>query len=127
MTTQKVSTRVLAWVAVTVAVGVVAYLIGIGHGGSSTITVIGPGTADASSGGGGTAYVGAGETLNRTWGFAYSIPSDVEWSDSSGEVHEGSRPPCLPPAKAVSVKNMEALQFTIPSGLGTGIVLWVQC
>jgi hypothetical protein len=128
MTKTRVSPTLVAWIALTVAVAVVAYLIGVGHAGSSTVTVIGPGIADASSGGGGTAYVGAGEPLNKQpYGFAYSIPADVSWSDSSGEEHFGSRPPCLPIAKAVHVKNIEAVQFTVPTGGGSGTVLWVQC
>ncbi len=127
MTKTRVSPRLVAWIAVTVAVAVVAYLIGVGRGGSSTVTVIGPGIADASQGGG-TAYVGADEPLNKQpYGFAYSIPADVSWSDSSGELHSGNQPPCLPLAKAVHVKNIEAIQFTVPHGLTTGTIVWVQC
>ena len=127
MTKTRVSPRLAAWIAVTVAVGVIAYLIGVSHSGSSTVTVVGPGIADASQSGG-TAYVGAGEPLNeQPDGFAYSIPPGVEWSDSSGGLHEGGEPPCLPFAKAVRVKNIEAVQFTVPGGATTGTVLWVQC
>jgi len=47
MTKTRASPRLVAWIAVTVAVAVVAYLIGAGHNGSSTVTVVGPGIADA--------------------------------------------------------------------------------
>jgi hypothetical protein len=135
------SPRLVAWIAVTVAIAVVAYLIGH-HRGSATVTVVGPGIADLAQGGG-TAYIGAHEPLNaQPYGFAYSVPPYVEWSDSSGGLHDGSRPPCLPVAQAVHVKNIEAVQFTVPQGSTTGTVLcqftvpqgsttgtvlWVQC
>ena len=126
MTKQKIQMRVIAWVAVTVVIGVVAYLIGH-SGGASTITVTGPGIAEASSGTG-TAYVGADEALNKPpSGFAYSLPEDVNWSDSSGGLHQGGRPSCLPLAKAVHVKDIEAVQFAVPGGVTTGTVVWVQC
>jgi hypothetical protein len=126
MTTEKVSIRLLAWLAVVVlAAGVGGYLIG--HHSSARVTVTGPGIADASSGTG-TAYVGADEALNTPpSGFAYSLPEDVNWSDSSGGLHQGGRPPCLPLAKAVRVKNIEAVQFAVPGGVTTGTVVWVQC
>jgi hypothetical protein len=126
MMKEKLSIRLLAWVAVVViAVGVGGYLIG--HHGSATVTVIGPGIADAGSGTG-TAYIGADEPLKSSpFGFAYSLPPDVIWSDSSGGLHEGARPPCLPLAKGVRVKNIEAVQFAIPRGGVTGTVVWVQC
>jgi hypothetical protein len=119
-------TTLAAWVAVVIAVGVVGYLVGE-HRSSSTVTVTGPGIADLARGSG-TAYVGANEPLNRQpYGFAYSIPSDLSWSDSSGSLHEGGRPSCLPSAKAVHVKDIEAVQFATPDGATTGTVLWVQC
>jgi hypothetical protein len=126
MAKQKIRIRVIAWVALTAAVGVVAYLVGH-SGGSSTITVTGPGIADLGQSGG-TAYVGAGERLNRQpYGFAYSIPTDVSWSDASGSLHDGGRPSCMPVGKAEHIKNIEAVQFTIPDGTTTGTVLWIQC
>jgi hypothetical protein len=124
MTTEKVSIRLLAWLAVVVlAAGVGGYLIG--HHGSATVT--GPGIADESSGTG-TAYVGADEALNKVpSGFAYALPEDVTWSDPSGGLHQGGRPSCLPLAKAVRVKDIEAVQFAVPGGVTTGTVVWVQC
>ena len=130
MTLQKTRITVLAWIAVTIAVGVLAYLIGVNHSGSSTVTVTGPGIADSfGDGSGGTAYVGADEPLNKQpYGFAYSIAAkDLTWSDSSGTLHFGGPPPCLPFGKAVRVKDMEAVQVTIPQGTTTGTVVWVQC
>ena len=108
----------------TVAVAVLAFLLGRQHH-SSTVTAIGPGIADATQGGG-TAYVGAGEPLNRQpFGFAYALPQDLPWTDASGGEHFSSHPPCLPIARAVRVQKIEAVRFTDPSGTGT--VLWVQC
>jgi hypothetical protein len=126
MTKGRVSITLLAWLAVVVlAAGVGGYLIGHHH--SATITVTGPGIANASSGTG-TAYVGADEALDKApSGFAYSLPEDVNWSDSSGALHQGGRPSCLPLAKAVRVKDIEAVQFAVPGGATTGTVVWVQC
>jgi hypothetical protein len=126
MTKQRIPARLVAWAVVVVAVAVVAYLAGH-RGTSSTVTVTGPGIGDLGSGSG-TAYVGANEPLNKSpYGFAYSMPGDINWSDANGGLHQGGRPSCLPVAKAVRLKNIEAIQFTIPGGVTTGTVIWVQC
>lgn len=126
MTKTRVSPTLVAWIAVTVAVGVVAYLIGSQRQ-SSPIAIVGPGIGLAAQGNG-TAYIGAHEPLNKQpVGPAYSLPEYIPWSDSSGEMHEGSHAPCLSPAKAVYLKNIEAVQFTIPHGVTEGTVVWVQC
>lgn len=126
MTKQRVPVRLLAWIAVTIALGVVAFLVGH-RGTSSTVTVTGPGIADLGIGAG-TAYVGANESLNRQpYGFAYSIPQGISWTDANGSLHDGGRPTCLPPAQGVRVKDIEAVQFSTPGGVTTGTVLWVQC
>jgi hypothetical protein len=119
MTKTRVSPRLMAWIAVTVGVAVVAYLIGH-HGSSSTTTLTGPGIAIAEQGGG-SAYVRPYESSTREpVGTAYPIPGEVSWSDSSGELHSGGWPPCLPVGKTVRVKSIEVVQRT-------GTVVWVQC
>jgi len=128
MVLQRSRTTLAAWITVTVAVAIVAFLIGHRHG--SPVSITGPGVADSfGDGTGGTAYVGAGEPLNRQpYGFAYSIAAkSLTWSDSSGGLHEGGAPPCLPFGKAVRVKDMEAVKFKTPDGATTGTVVWIQC
>jgi hypothetical protein len=119
--------RLAAWFAVIVAVGVVGYLIGHGRR-SATVTNTGPGLAISSDGDGTAYFLGAHQPLSEaTAGFAYRLPQRVQWTDASGTIHEGSRPSCLPLDRAVRVKDMEAVQFTIPPGVSTGIVVWVRC
>jgi hypothetical protein len=119
-------TTLWAWVLGTVlVVGVGGFLLG--RQGRSDAFVTGPGIAvDTASGG--TAYIGADEPLKRApYGFAYSLPANVTWADTSGEVHDGGRPPCLAYGHGVRVRNMEAVQFPLPGGGYTGTILWVQC
>jgi hypothetical protein len=132
MTMQKTRVTVVAWIAVTVAVAIVAYLIGHHRGPSATATVSGPGVVGLSSGGGGIAWIGAGLTpktaggLRSASGLAYRVPADVEWSDSSGNTHIGSSPPCLRVGESVRVKQIGAVRFTV-HGTTAGTVLWIQC
>jgi hypothetical protein len=116
--------RVAVGVLIAVAVGVGGYLLG--HKRSDQSLVTSAGVALASQGGG-TAWLGAGQPVDRATGFAYSLPQSVEWTDADGSVHEASHPTCLPYDHPVRVKNMKALEFSTPAGLTTGVVVWVQC
>ena len=75
---------------------------------------------------GGTAYLGAGQPLNRQpTGFAYYFGRGTPWIDVNDATHTGGqRPPCVPYYHAVRVKRMEAVFDPVS---GTGSIMWVQC
>ena len=112
-------------VVLVVAAGVLGDVIG--HGRRESAFITGPGIIYATPSGG-TAYIGAGEPLNRQpRGFAYLYPSgSVSWIDATGTVHQSSRPACVPYDHAVRVSRMEAVRFPIAGG-DMGTVLWVRC
>lgn len=86
-----------------------------------------PGIADASPGGG-TAYIGAHQPLNRQpSGSAYLLPSHVTWIDSTGTMHEGSQPSCLPYYHAERVTSIEVTKVPLGGGAYTGTVILVRC
>lgn len=85
------------------------------------------GIADASPYGG-TAYIGAHQSLTRPpSGFAYFLPSHVTWIDSTGTVHEGSRPSCLRYYHAERVASMTVTKVPLGEGAYSGTVILVKC
>jgi hypothetical protein len=79
--------------------------------------------------GSGTAYFGVNQPRHGSpRGFAYGIPSGVEWIDATGVIHDGSgHPSCLPPEHGERIEKMEAVKYPLDGGGYSGEVLWIQC
>ncbi len=108
-----------------VLVGVGGFVIGRHWQTSNVITS--PGIA-YSSPGGGTAYLGADQPLDRPpSGFAYLMPADLTWIDSAGTIHDSSHPSCLPYYHADRVPSMEVTKVPLGGGGYTGTVILVTC
>jgi hypothetical protein len=120
---------------ISLAVGVVVLMLGSGvagwaighHRSNSSEFKVAPGTVYLTPSGG-TAYLGANQSLNRQpRGIAYSLPPIMSWDDANGATNDG-HPTCIPFYHAVRVKRMEAVIWPLPDGGGrSGTVLWVQC
>ncbi len=115
-----------AWAAVLAVIFAAGGFI-VGRNSQSSNVITSPGIADASPGGG-TAYIGADQPLNRQpSGFAYTLPSDVTWIDSAGTIHDGSHPSCLPYYHAERVASMDVTMVPLGGGGYTGTVILVRC
>lgn len=76
----------------------------------------------------GTAYIGVNEPLkHQPYGVAYKFSPNTTWLDSTGGIHDGSRPSCVPYYHAVRVRRMEAVTYPIDGGTAEGTVVWVKC
>jgi hypothetical protein len=60
-------------------------------------------------------------------GWVYSLSLDVNWTDSNGTWHDGSRPDCLPPAGNVPGPITFAATEVTLNGITWRPVVWVSC
>ena len=102
-----------------VAVGVVAFGVGLVLGGTGILGVhpamlVGDG------------YVGDHVATLSSGGTAYGLRASVAWTDEGGSFHDSGWPSCLARPGAVSgVKFAGSLVWHEDSGIAT--VLWVDC
>lgn len=62
----------------------------------------------------------------ETEDWSYQVPLDVQWTDSQGGWHSGSRPECLPPAGALRGIRFAAVAVET-RGIGFRQVVAVFC
>lgn len=75
----------------------------------------------------GTAYAGNNEvTIQGDDGWSYSVPPDVEWTDSAGTWHQGDRPACLPASGGSGRVTFGSTQVTV-DGVTWRPVVWISC
>jgi hypothetical protein len=115
----QVAARVDArWASIVVVVAVVAAVVGYVVGTSRSGVSIHTGTAHS---------VEAQISIVGSDGWVYGVPLDVNWTDTTGGWHEGSRPDCLPPTGAtLSPITFAATEVTV-RGITWRPVVWVSC
>lgn len=60
------------------------------------------------------------------WTYGLAAPDGVAWTDTSGAVHEGGRPDCLPPEGTTEPVRFATTEVTI-DGTTWRPIVWVDC
>jgi hypothetical protein len=109
----------VAGVAIAVVIAVAAFNVGYkaGGGGQLQVPIL---VADG--------YVGADQASFQVGDITYGFQSTVEWTDSSGSMHEDGWPDCLPRLQQVKGLRIAAgIIYLGDTGTGEARVVWVDC
>ena len=117
----RMNTRLIAIVGAVVAVmiAITAFSVGYKAGGNGQLQV----PIVVADG-----YVGADQASFQVGNVGYGFQSTVEWTDSSGSMHEDGWPDCLPKLQEVKgVRIAAGILYLGDTGNGEARVVWVDC